>query len=185
MRNAKGQFWSFDVIFAVIIFSFAITILAFTWYSINSQLSLGYSNGSNIMQQQLRSLSQSLLSPGVPAYWQGTVDTTNSLTWGGVYAGLAQNQSGAALSPAKVYALLSMSNEDYQATKQLLGVGYDYYITIKSIPRTGSGINISIGSSPFNKGALTIYVANRNAVINGMPVNMRVLLWTNRTLATS
>ncbi len=181
----RGQFWSFDVIFAVIIFSFAITILAFTWYSISSQLALGYSNGAGIMQQQLQSLSQSILSPGVPSYWQGTVNTSNSLTWSGVYAGLAENQSGAVLSPAKVYALMSMSNQNYQATKQVLGVGYDYYITIKSNPAIGSGINISIGSSPFNKGALTIYVNNRNAVMNGVPVNVRMLLWTNRTLATS
>lgn len=185
MENTKGQFWSFDVIFAVIIFSFAITILAFTWYNISSQLALGYSNGSGIMQQQLQSLAQSLLSPGVPTYWQGTIDTANGLTWGGVYAGLAQGQSGAVLSPAKVYALLSMSNTNYQATKQVLGVGYDYYITITSGSKIGSGINISIGSSPFNKGALTIYVANRNAVMNGVPVNMRLMLWTNRTLAVS
>jgi len=185
MEKFKGQFWSFDVVFAVIIFSFAITILAFTWFSISSQLSLEYSNSTGIMQQQLQSLSQSILSPGVPTYWQGSINTTNSLTWGGIYAGLAQNQSSVVLSPSKVYALLSMSNENYQATKQVLGVGYDYYITIKSNTNTASGINISIGSSPFNKGALTIYVANRNAVMNGMPVNMRLILWTNTTLAAS
>lgn len=185
MEKFKGQFWSFDVIFAVVIFSFAITILAFTWYGISSQLALGYSNGAGVMQQQLQGLSQGLLSPGVPAYWQGTIDTTNALTWSSVYAGLGSGQGGAVLSQAKVYALLSMSNTNYQATKQVLGIGYDYYITITSSPRIGNGINISIGSSPFNKGALTIYVANRNAVMNGVPVNMRLMLWTNRTLAVS
>jgi hypothetical protein len=156
MKTFKAQFWSFDVIFAVIIFSFAITILAFTWFNVNSQLSLGYSNGATIMQQELQSMSQSLLAPGVPSSWQGTIDTTNSLTWGGVYVGIAQNQSSVALSPQKVYALLSMSNTNYQATKQVLGVGYNYYITIKSSPTIGSGINISMGSNPFNKAALTI-----------------------------
>jgi len=185
MEKLKGQFWSFDVIFAVIIFSFAITILAFTWMSINSQLALGYSNGAGIMQQQLQSLSQSIVSPGVPYSWQGVVNTSNSLTWGGIYVGLGQNQSGVALSSAKVYTLLSMSNMNYQATKQALGIGYDYYITITSVPRIGSGLNISIGSSPINKGALTIYVSNRYALLNGVPVNMRMMLWTNRTNAVS
>ena len=41
-KNMKMQFWSFDVIFAIVIFSVAITILAFTWYDINNQLSLAY-----------------------------------------------------------------------------------------------------------------------------------------------
>ncbi len=185
MENLKAQFWSFDVIFAVIIFSFAITILAFTWFNISSQLSLGYGNGSGVMQLQLKSLSQNLLSPGYPANWQSAVNTTNATTWSGISAGLATSQSGTTLSSGKVYALMSMSNFNYQASKQLLGVGFDYYIDIRSSPKIGSGINITIGSNPFNKGALTIYVSNRNAVMNGVPVNVQMILWTNTTIATS
>jgi hypothetical protein len=182
-HTLKGQFWSFDVIFAIVIFSFAITILAFTWFNINNQLSIGYGNGSGIMQLQLQTLTQSLLSPGTPSNWQSTVNTTNPATWSGVSIGLTSAQGGYMLSPSKVYTFASMSNENYQATKQALGIGFDYYITIKSNTNVGSGINMSIGSSPF-KGALTVYVDKTNAIMNGAPVTVEVILWTNTTIAT-
>jgi hypothetical protein len=185
MRNLKSQFWSFDVIFAIVIFSFAITILAFTWFNISNQLSLGYGNGTGIMQLQLQSLSQEVFSPGIPANWQSTIDTTNPSTWSGVVVGLSSSQGSYSLSPGKVYALASMADYNYQATKQVLDLGFDYYITIKSNSNIGSGINISIGSSPFNKGALTIYVDNAEGTMNGVPVRVQMLLWTNTTLATS
>lgn len=181
----KAQFWSFDVIFAVVIFSFAITILAFTWFTINNELAIGYGNGSGIMQLQLQSLTQSMLSTGTPTNWQSTVDTTNELTWKGVSIGLAESGSGTTLSSSKIYAFASVASYDYQATKQMLGVGYDYYITIKSESGYGSGINIGIGSNPASKNALTVYVENRYANLNGIPVVVQVILWTNTTLATS
>ncbi len=185
MKLLKAQFWSFDVIFAVIIFSFAITILAFTWFTINNQLSLGYGNGSGIMQLQLQSLAQDLFSPGVPSNWQSTIDTTNTSTWSGVLVGLTEYRSSYSLSSSKIYAFASASSYDYQATKQMLGVGFDYYITIKSDSSYGSGINIRIGSNPASNGALTVYVENRYANLNGVPVAVQIMLWTNTTLATS
>lgn len=187
MKNMKAQFWSFDVVFAVIIFSFAITILAFTWFNISNQLALGYSNGGTLMQLQLQTMSQNLLSPGTPSNWQGVVNVTNSTTWSGIALGLAAGPGSSTLSSQKIYTLISMSNYNYPATKQAMGIGFDYYITIKSMPKAGagSGINISIGNNPFNNGALTIYVANRNAVLNGVPVTVQTLLWTNTTLVTS
>ena len=183
-RRLKGQFWSFDVIFAVIIFSFAITILAFTWFNINNQLSIGYGNGTGIMQLQLQTLTQTLLTPGTPTNWQSTVNTTNPATWSGLSVGLTSSQGSYALSPSKVYTLASMANHNYQATKQALGTGFDYYIIIKSTDNIGSGINMTIGSSPF-KNALTVYVQKTGATMNGVPVTMEVILWTNTTLATS
>ncbi len=184
-HNLKAQFWSFDVIFAVVIFSFAITILAFTWFNINSQLSIGYGNGSGIMQLQLQSLTQSLMSTGVPSNWQSTVNTLNTKTWSSTSIGLVSSQGSYALAPGKVYTFASMSNRNYQATKQALALGFDYYITIRSNSNIGSGINMSIGSNPFSKGALTIYVNNVQATMNGVPVTMQVILWTNTTLAAS
>lgn len=181
----KGQFWSFDVIFAVVIFSFAITILAFTWYSLSNQLSISYGNGSGIMQLQLQSLSQDLFSTGTPNNWQSTVNTTNPSTWTGVSIGLAASQYGYDLSPSKVYTFASMSNSNYAATRQALGIGFDYYITISSTQNIGSAINISIGSNPSNMGALTVYVDKVPATMDGKPVSVQILLWTNTTIATS
>lgn len=188
MNALKAQFWSFDVIFAIVIFSFAITILAFTWFNISNQLSLNYGSGSEIMQLQLQSVMQNILSPGTPSNWQSTINTTDPSTWGGVLVGLANSQGSYSLSSAKVYSFISITNynsSNYQATKQMLGTGFDYYITIRSISNIGSGIDINIGSNPATNGALTEYVDKAYANLNGVPVMVQVTLWTNTTLATS
>lgn len=180
----KAQFWSFDVIFAIIIFVFAITVLAFTWFGISNQLSISYGNGPSIMQLQLQSVMHGILSPGVPNNWQSTIDTTNPSTWGEVAVGLTNQPGSYTISPGKLYSLISVSSYDYQATKQMLGTGYDYYITIKSTSQAGSGIDINIGLNPSSNGALTSYVGKEYANLNGVPVVVQVILWTNTTLGT-
>jgi len=188
MRTLKAQFWSFDVVFAIIIFSFAITILAFTWFNISNQLSLSYGSGSEIMQLQLQSVMQNIMSPGIPSNWQSSINATNQSTWVGVLAGLGSAQDSYSLSPSKIYSLISVANynaSDYQATKQMLGTGFDYYITIESTSNVGAGVDINIGSNPANNGALTEYVDKEYANLNGVPVVVQVELWTNTTIATS
>jgi hypothetical protein len=186
MGILKAQFWSFDVIFAVIIFSFAITILAFTWFNISNQLSLASGNGTGIMQLQLESLVQNLLTQGVPSNWQSTINTTAPSTWSSVSIGLASSQGSYVLSSSKLYTFMSIANgKNYQLTKQMLGVGFDYYITIKSNSDLGSGVDINIGRNPSTNGALTVYVDKLYASMNGVPVTVQVSLWTNTTLATS
>ena len=177
MKNMKAQFWSFDVIFAIIIFSISLTIIGFAWYNLNSQLSLSYGSASVIEQLQAHSLAQNLLSPGSPSGWQSFVNTTNSLTWAGVSVGLANSTLSTALSPSKIYTLMSMANTNYQATKQELGVGYDYYIVI-----TSKGYNITIGRNPSKNGALATFVDRRNAFVGTSPAVVEVIVWTNSTL---
>ncbi len=179
-RMLKAQFWSIDVIFAVLIFTIALTILGFTWYNVNNQLALSYGSGSIIAQLQVHTLAQNLLSPGSPAGWTSSVNTTNSLTWANVSIGLSTSASSTNISVSKLYTFMSMANNNYQATKQELGIGYDYYITI-----TGGQFNIAIGSNPATGSALTVYVEKRNAVLSGTPVIMKVILWTNTPLAIS
>ena len=185
MISIKAQFWSFDVIFAVVIFSFAVTILALTWFNISNQLSVSYGNGAGIMQLQLQSLTQNLFSPGTPVNWQSSINATNVNTWSGITVGLESSQGSTTLSSNKVYTLLSMANYNYPATKQALGIGYDYYIRITSNSNVGSGINLTIGKNPSNNGALTVYINRGSAVMNGVPVNLQVIVWTNTTLGIS
>ncbi|MGC8652279.1 MAG: hypothetical protein ACP5UH_03460 [Candidatus Micrarchaeia archaeon] len=173
----KAQFWSFDVIFAIVIFSIAITILAFTWYQINSQLSIAYGNGATIMQLQASALASTLLSPGSPSNWNSYVDTTNPATWSGIGVGIGSNTSS--IDPDKLYTLMSMSNNNYQATKQALGIGFDYYITITGQTSSGGALNISIGENPGAHNSLTVYVEKRSSHIDGMPVQVTIELWTN------
>ena len=179
-KNLKAQFWSFDVIFAMVIFILALSILGFTWYGVNNQLSIGYSSSSTVAQLQAHSLAQNLLSPGVPANWQSVVSVTNTLTWANVSTGLGTSYSGSNLSASKLYTLMAMAGYNYQATKYELGISYDYYITIYS-----GTININIGRNPANYGALTEYVEKRSAFLGGTPITLQVIVWTNSSLAIS
>ncbi len=179
-KGLGAQFWSFDVIFAIIIFITALTILGFVWYNVNNQLSLGYGSGAVIAQLQAHSLAQTLLSLGYPTNWQSVVNSTNTLTWSNVSIGLGSAGIAGNLSSSKLYTFMAMANKNYQATKTQLGIGYDYYVII-----TGPSINITIGSNPNLNNALTVYVEKRSAFLNGIPVTMQVLLWSNSSAAIS
>lgn len=176
--RAKGQFWSFDAIFAIVIFSTAITILAFAWSGVNTQLSLSEGAGATVMQIQAQTLAQTLLSQGNPSNWQGLINVTNSSNWFMTGIGLGNSTSGTTLSSQKIYALMAMSNYNYQATKQSLGIGYEYFISIYN-----NYYNITIGRNPATGGALTVYVAEESVTLNGAPATMKVELWTPQDLA--
>lgn len=181
----KGQFWSFDMIFAIVIFSFAITILAFTWFSINNQLSISNGNNAGFMQQQLQQLSDNILLPGRPFTWDTGVSFSNYSSWQNFRIGLTDEIGSTTIDSNKLYTLLSMANSNYQATKGSLGISFDYYITITSISNIGSGINISIGRNPLGNGALTVYTEKSYGMLNDVPVTVTTMLWTNTTISES
>ncbi|MDE1856865.1 MAG: hypothetical protein KGH98_02145 [Candidatus Micrarchaeota archaeon] len=174
------QFWSFDIIFAVVIFSVAITILAFAWFNLSGQLAIVNGGGTIILQIQAQDAKQSVMSPGYPAAWQTTINTTNTLTWAGVVAGITTAPSNTTISPAKLAALESLSKYNYLASKQVVGVSYDYYITIR-----GGQFNISIGENPNLNKALTTEVRTASGFLNGVPVTVKVMVWTGTSLGTS
>ncbi|MGC8662267.1 MAG: hypothetical protein ACP5RT_00560 [Candidatus Micrarchaeia archaeon] len=167
----KLQFWSFDVIFAMIIFSFAITILAFVWYSVSNQFALSYGYSASSMQIQAQALANRLLTPGEPSYWSSVIVANNSSTWSNISIGLEGSEG---LSLEKLAALEGISNYNYQATKQLLDVGYDYYIIIKY-----QGLSYGIGLNPNTAKALSIYVVNKPVIINGVAASMQVMVFSN------
>ncbi len=189
VTRIKGQFWSFDVIFAIIIFGVAITVLAYTWYNVNNQLALAYGNGATIMQLQAESLAQTIMSPGNPDNWQSIVNTSNAGTWDSVSIGLTDGNGSSSISPGKLYALMSMANYNYGGTKGPLGVAYNYYIVIQQSGGPTSSANeagnITIGSNPQNGKSLTTYVYKRVAFLDGAPVTIYIEVWTNTPLAVS
>lgn len=180
MTNKKAQFWSIDVIFAIVIFAVAITILSFTWFNVNTQLSVAVGSGAVIAQLQAHTLADNIFSTGTPSSWQSVVNTTNASTWKNVSIGLGSAPGSTNISAGKLYTFIAMANYNYQATKQKLGVGYEYEIIIN-----GSAINIKIGRNPLTNGAQSTFVERRSAFIGGNPVNIEVLVWTNSTLAVS
>ncbi len=168
----KAQFWSFDVIFAMVIFSVTLAIVSLVWYNISNQLALSNTGSIESMQLQAQGLAARLLEPGVPANWNSGVSVNNTVTWNNVSVGLTQ--SGSALSTAKIAALEGMSNYNYQASKGAVGVGYDYYVIIK-----GNSTGIGIGLNPNSYNAVTEQSATAQATLNGFPVRVQVIVWTN------
>ncbi len=178
MHKFKGQFWSFDVIFAIIVFSVVIVILAFTWNNVSNQLGSSYGNNAEIMQTEAVTLAKSLLSTGYPSNWMSMVNTTNPVTWDNVSVGLTDAHGSTVISSAKLYTFIAMSNYNYQSTKQVLGIGYDYYITIKN-----SELNISVGENPNTNGARDVYSYSETGVLDGQPVNIDVIVWSAQNIA--
>ena len=172
----KAQFWSFDLVFAVIIFVFTLVLLTYVWLNISGEYSLSYGRNVANIQLQLNSLSSQLLSPGIPSNWNYLVNLSSVSTWQNITVGLGNGTTGA-LSQFKINALQNMSSDDYQAVKPALGIGYDYYITI-----TGTGISASIGKNPAQLNATSLQSALLPVVINGAPAQMSIELWTNSTL---
>ena len=174
----KVQFWSIDMIFAIVIFTGALILLSIAWSSINVQFSASYGYGIGMMQAQLNNLLQKLQTPGSPNNWDLQVSVNEISTWSNLSVGLASASGNGEISINKVMALLAMSNNNYQESKQNLGVGFDYYITIYSQGQ----YNVSIGENPMNLNATAIQTATVPIILNnGQLANMRVIVWTNTT----
>lgn len=173
LKGPRGQFWSFDAVFAIIIFMSAITIIAIAWLNISNQLSLTTAGSAYIMQLQAQQVAQNMLSAGSPTNWQAIVSPNSTGTWTGIGVGLASSPGSANLVPSKLYALQSMVNYNYTDAAQAIGTSYDYYITI-----TGSTMNITMGKNPVTNGAVTTFLGKRDAQINGVPVQIEVFVWS-------
>lgn len=170
----KLQFWSFDVVFAMILFGVAIMLLIFVWFNTSTQFSLAYGNGIGSMQTQIQSLQVRITSQGAPIYWNSLINTTNSLTWSNISIGLG-NGNGA-LSSSKLLTFAAMSSYDYQSTKARLGVGYDYYIIIK-----GPSLYVALGQNPNINNATAVQVITVPVVVDTTPAQMQIFVWTNTT----
>ena len=171
----RAQFWSFDVIFSVVIFSVALTILSLAWFNISNQLSLSSGNTDYIMQLQAEQLSQNLLGTGSPVNWETDLQPNHPSSWVGIAFGLSAAPGSANLSTAKIYSLIGMAGTNYTDSQQALGVGYNYYIDI-----TGGPYNITIGENPLTSGAVTVFVSKRSAFLNKVPVTLDVYIWSNQ-----
>ena len=179
-KTFKAQFWSFDALFAVIIFMAAITILSIAWLSISNQLSLSTGGVSYTMQLQAQTVAQNLVSAGSPSDWQSVVNPNAADTWGNVGVGLATTQGSQSLSQAKLYTLMSMVNYNYSAAGPLIGTTFNYYITINS-----TSFNVTMGRSPLTGNAVTTFISKKSAFINGTPARIEIFVWSSSTASVS
>lgn len=172
----KAQFWSFDIIFAIVIFIFAVILLTYIWVNISGELAVA--SGQNVakLESQLQILDTQLTSTGSPQNWNTKVNLNEPNTWPNVSIGLGNGMNGT-LSLGKIREFQNMSLTNYQDVKPSLGVAYDYYITF-----TGSNINMSIGHNPALANVTAVQVLSEPVVINGNPAQMQVELWSNSSL---
>jgi hypothetical protein len=178
-KRIKAQFWSFDLIFAMIISLFALVLLSFTWYNINSQLSLASGFGSGSLSMQAQAEGTQLLSQGRPVNWESVVDISNTLTWYNISIGIGNGTAGG-ISMNKLSTLEAMASYDYQATKEAMGTGYDYYIVLQ-----GNSTSMSIGMNPQASKATDIQVFSEPVVVEGVPENIKIYIWTNSSFGIS
>ena len=178
----KLQFWSMDMIFAIVIFAITMVILTYVWFNVSQQFSITYSNTYGNMQSNMQQLTNRLLTTGTPSDWYYLVDPSDLSTWTNASIGLESSNSSA-LSEAKIAKLAALAQINYQASKQLLGVSYNYYIVIYS-PQL---YNLSIGLDPMEYNATTVVVQNTPVILdNGVPAELRVMLWTtSQTISVS
>lgn len=167
----KAQFWSFDAVFGVVVFIFGVVILSYAWITISGSYTSSSSNNAGVMQSELIQLNSQLFSSGTPSNWDSLVDVSNTMTWGGISIGIGKYSS---ISNNKLISFIAMSNENYQSTKDNLGITYDYYINI-----TSSTFKISIGRNPQLFNATSINVLKEPITINGAPATAQIMVWTN------
>ncbi len=176
----RAQFWSFDIVFAMVIFVSTIALLAFAWSSVSGQFSVTYQNNVGLMQEQLQALSSTLQTPGYPSSWASSVNAINVSTWNNVSIGLVNQSGTGAISTDKVMALMAMSNYNYSETKAALGVGYDYYITIGN-----SDFDLAIGKNPTISNSTAVQLVSIPVIIDGQSAQMQIELWTNTSFGVS
>ena len=174
----RAQFWSFDVIFAMVIFGTALVLLTFVWFSVSTQFSVASGYGIEELQAQLQSLQRTILLQGNPPDWNSVINITNPSTWQNISIGLG-NGKGNSISESKLMTLMALANYNtstYQASKQMLGIGFDYYIIIN-----GQNINITIGKNPYANKATSIQAASMPVKLQGNNMLMHIEVWTNTT----
>jgi hypothetical protein len=171
-----------DMIFAIVIFAITMVILTYVWFNVSQQFSITYSNAYGNMQSDMQQLTNRLLTTGTPSNWYYSVDPANLSTWTNTSIGLASS-TGGRLSEAKIAKLYALSLINYDASKQLLGVSYNYYIVIYS-PQL---YNLTIGPNPLAYNATTVVVQDTPVILdNGVPAELRVMLWTtSQTVSVS
>lgn len=155
--SMKGQFFSYDAIIAGAIFAVLLTLLFVYWSSLRSIIFTQIDD----MFRVGTSVSNSLLTPGSPSNW----DTTNVLK-----IGLTTEANAMRLDPGKITNLSLMTLNNYDEIREKLGVSpYDFLLVV-------GDDRIGIPPSPSAKGSINV---SRPVVVNGIPRQMSLTIWSN------
>lgn len=114
MKDKHAQIWSLDLMVAVILFLSG--IMVFFVYSINQPGET--QDNFELLFYDGKAITDSLLSSGYPANW----NSSNV-----IILGITDDDRINETKLENLYDMIYIDN-DYQATKNLLNTGYDYYI---------------------------------------------------------
>lgn len=157
--NRKAQAWGFDLIVATGIFIFG--IIVFFLYTINYPT--GEQERLDDLAYEGNIIADSLLSVGYPTNWTSmTVSKIGLLT-------------DRVIDQNKVEELYSLANANYQRTKSLFGVKYNYFINFSESIEISSNPIEGIGLIPQNH-ANNIKIS-RVSIYKNKPVTIEVQVW--------
>ncbi|MEW6329459.1 MAG: hypothetical protein AB1468_05060 [Candidatus Micrarchaeota archaeon] len=161
-RSRKGQFFSYDIVTALVILSLAFALVMFYWLSAQSSLAdeRPYINAHAV------ALADSLLTPGNPVAW-----TTGNVRQIGLTDGWGTNVINA--SKFGNLALLS-----YSDAKSRLRSLYDFNVTLINATNS-SQVFHSAGASPSN--ARNLVVIERAVVYQDHPARLLLSLWSKKS----
>ena len=160
-RN-RAQIWGFDLISGVVIFSVALVFYYF--YSLN----IGSTPIDKIesLKYEGERFSEIILSEGYPYNW-----TSENVIEPGILM-------GDKISTEMIFKLVSLVNNNYSHTKNLLKIPYEFMIVFED-PIEISGLNISyIGPvDPENINARNLANIKRIGVYQNRPIKINFYIW--------
>jgi len=173
--NRKGQFFSYDAIIGAMIFVIAFGLLVTYWWSVRSVLN---PERDDMLKEALR-VSDGLLTPGNPAFWQtGQMSDVTLIGFTDSY----QNET---LIPEKLAAFKQYANNpaNYQnAREHLLRTSYNFYITVETIQPDGTTAardcsgSCEMGKPPASNARNQVAVV-RIAKYGDSLADLKIVLW--------
>ncbi|MFA5382150.1 MAG: hypothetical protein WC356_03220 [Candidatus Micrarchaeia archaeon] len=136
-NTRKGQYFSFDIIIAVILFIITISLIFSYWFSIREIIK---TNDSETYRTAIR-ISDVLVSKGNPE-WDGLESWVNRLNINPddiMVAGFAYDSNSPVLKEEIIWGL-----EDFVGNAEDGSLHVNSYNTLKSVLRTGYNVNIKV-----------------------------------------
>jgi len=174
--------WSYDLIVASIIFVIAMGILAFFWWSAQTNIS----ENKDLIAKESIKVSDTLMSPGIPPNWNELVDVNNPSTWSAIQqAGIAQSWDNNMLSIDKLYKFSQISLRNYSFAKTKLRSRYDFFFELIGINQSVesrlklNGTDIIGGKQYSETTSKTIAKVDRVVIYNNSAALLKVYTWSD------
>jgi len=171
IKNKKAQGWGMDLIIAVTIFTFG--LIAFFIYSLNSP---GEAKEKiEALSYDGRILANIILSEGSPEGWN--VDEVIKI---GILSDNKINET-----KLKYFYELTKEEENYEETKELFDITYDYYFYLNELIDINGDASLmldGIGKPDFDKEAISTEIKNlvkitRYTIYQNKPMTIYFYIW--------